>query len=117
MSSASKGAALENRARRQLERDGYNVMRSAASSGPFDLHAWNAIEVRYIQVKSGGRAKRNVKDIRYQVKTELQDVVIPEGGTAELWVWFEREWRKYTLIGVGNEKTWQTNFEEVEQAA
>jgi hypothetical protein len=50
---AAKGAGRENRVRRQLERDGYWVVRSAASKGSLDLLAIKRPQVLGIQVKSG----------------------------------------------------------------
>ena len=54
-----KGVRLENLLKAQLERGGYDVMRSAGSKGAVDLAAWNGTELLLIQVKSEG-AKRQV---------------------------------------------------------
>lgn len=51
--SAAKGAGRENRVRKQLERDGYWVVRSAASKGAADLLAIKTGEILVVQVKSG----------------------------------------------------------------
>ncbi len=53
VNSAAKGAGRENRVRRQLEADGYWVVRSAASKGAADLLAVKAGQVLVVQVKSG----------------------------------------------------------------
>jgi Holliday junction resolvase-like predicted endonuclease len=49
-----KGRRAENEAQRMLERDGYEVARSAGSHGPADLIAWNEREIRFIQIKAIG---------------------------------------------------------------
>lgn len=96
---ARRGATLENRAKAQLEAAGYTVMRSAASAGPLDLLAWGKDGCRGIQVKSGGTIWKNVTESRSRVKAALRPVARPENMSYELWVWYERKWLKYNLVG------------------
>ena len=51
-----RGVNLERLLMSQLRARGYKVMRSAGSHGLIDVHAWNATESLYYQVKSGKRA-------------------------------------------------------------
>jgi Holliday junction resolvase len=78
---ARKGANAERELRKLLESDGWLVMRSAASKGPFDLAAFGISGVRLIQVKSGVQAGR--KEIKL-----LQAIAcgLPRYVTVELWV-------------------------------
>ena len=52
MNAAAKGARNERRSRAVLEAAGYAVMRSAASSGTWDLIGISAADVVLCQVKS-----------------------------------------------------------------
>ena len=52
MSRKSRGTAREHAAIAQLESEGYECVRSAASEGPVDFVALRGNEVRQIQVKS-----------------------------------------------------------------
>ena len=46
-----QGRAFENRYRRRLEAQGWAVIRSAGSKGPFDLVYWNPGSVHGVQLK------------------------------------------------------------------
>jgi Holliday junction resolvase-like predicted endonuclease len=54
-----KGRRIEWRSRRWLEGQGYRVVRSARSGGPWDLVAVNAEEVLFVQVKANGWPTRD----------------------------------------------------------
>ena len=53
MSRYAKGARLERLARRELERLGYAVIRSAGSKGAVDLVAFSPRRILLVQVKGG----------------------------------------------------------------
>ena len=53
MNTSAKGAAYDNEVLAILRSHGYGVMRSAASKGAFDVHAWNDRKSGYFQDKSG----------------------------------------------------------------
>lgn len=55
MSTARIGVETERALRKQLEKLGYQVIRSAASKGPWDLVAVGHQEIRLIQVKRADR--------------------------------------------------------------
>jgi len=82
-----KGARQENAVRKILESQGYSVMRSAGSKGVFDLIAWNAEEVRFIQVKYDAPIQPDLD--------KMSRVEVPPNGTKELWhrKRYEREWQ------------------------
>lgn len=54
LNTARKGARLERKVADFYAKQGYRCMRSAASKGPFDLVAYNRVNVLFIQVKSNG---------------------------------------------------------------
>lgn len=83
MTKYSSGAKIEREIRKELEGDGYYVIRSAGSKGCFDLIAVNSHEVRFIQVKYGkrkGRFKLNKSELK-----RLKAVKIPKNCTKEAW--------------------------------
>ena len=53
------GRAFEYRVKKHLEKQGFFVMRSASSKGPFDLIAINSYVVYGIQCKANGKVSRN----------------------------------------------------------
>lgn len=53
MNAKAKGTRNEHRSMAIFEAAGYQTMRSAASEGPFDYHAWNGVHGVYVQVKTG----------------------------------------------------------------
>lgn len=77
-----RGYRAERKAREALEGEGYTVVRSAASKGPFDLVAFNAERVRFVQVKrvKGGR-------LPPKEAGALRSVPVPPCATRELWVY------------------------------
>ena len=79
MSTTSKGAAAERKARKILEAAGYTVIRSAASKGPADLAAFNGHGFRLIQVKRG-TARASVVE-----RETLQNLIRPDNATVEVW--------------------------------
>jgi hypothetical protein len=56
VSNGPRGAAYERRSRAWLEGQGYGVVRSAGSRGPFDLAAFNEAGAVLVQVKCGSAA-------------------------------------------------------------
>lgn len=93
MSRYDKGARYERRAKRELEEDGWLLVRSAGSKGVFDI--W-ALKVRLIQVKSTEEPKAWTG--------ELEDIgaafpAMP-GISLELWVWNKGgPWEKHFVGG------------------
>lgn len=85
MNTAAKGRRAEHRVRRILEAAGYEVTRSAASRGVWDLIAWNARAVRFIQVKAGTAEASALE------REAMQLAVVPIGATKELWIVRDRE--------------------------
>jgi len=75
-----KGRRLELLAKRELEADGYFVIRSAASKGPFDLVAVSSFETRLIQVKTRKPSKREINKLK-QISEKLYDVPV------QIWIY------------------------------
>lgn len=87
-----RGVAIERKAKAELELDGYTVVRTAGSHGPWDLVAvkeGSQEPVRCIQVKRTGSplgAKR--------LKNKWIPYVAPTAYTCykhELWIWVDRK--------------------------
>jgi len=88
-----KGKKSEYRARDELIEEGFQVMISSRSLGPFDIIAWNEFSVRWIQVKSCSKKRFYPEKIELE---EIEKAKIPCGYDKELWVWFKRRgWRKW----------------------
>jgi len=79
-----KGYKRELIAKKILEAQGYNVIRSAGSHGPWDLVAYKDREIRFIQIKSyrPGPASR---------EKMLQGPGGPLDVSREVWVYRKRE--------------------------
>jgi Holliday junction resolvase len=58
----NRGAAFERAVKKQLESDGFYVVRAAGSHGLVDLLAINVDEVRLIQCKIGGAISEEDRD-------------------------------------------------------
>lgn len=80
-----KGRAIEYKVMDFLKGKGYAVTRAAGSKGVFDVIAYNARVVRFIQVKL--TAKRNVKQYKKELDTILATDVPKDFCTRELWVY------------------------------
>ncbi|RDV82328.1 hypothetical protein [Ammonifex thiophilus] len=92
-----RGYLAELRAKGELEKEGYLVLRTAGSKGPFDLVAVRKDGVRLIQVKRC----RDGDGIRPGDLRALGALPVPPGTTKELWVWRDGEGfvRRETLGG------------------
>lgn len=80
MNRARIGAKVERELRKMLEAQGAQVIRSAASKGPWDLIAVWPREIRLIQVKrvdkvTPGRAARAEKEVR-QTNPRFESVLV-----------------------------------------
>ena len=79
MSAAAKGRRAEHRARALLESIGYSVVRAAASKGPADLVAWDAVSIRFVSVKSGTKYASAIE------REALQMMLRPANSSIEVW--------------------------------
>lgn len=73
-----KGRSLEWKAKKELQLEGYLVIRSAGSKGPIDLVAFNRSCVRLVQVVKGSIPTSKLK--------AMKKLPIPRGCTLEIWV-------------------------------
>ena len=62
-----------------LEDAGFTVIRAAASKGPADLVAWDAVGLRLIQVKSGRRGASPAERAAFALMPR------PANATVEVW--------------------------------
>jgi Holliday junction resolvase len=79
LNQAHKGRRGEHRARKILETAGFMVTRAAGSKGPADLIAWNAVQIRFISVKSGGKYASAIE------REALKEMAAPPNATKEIW--------------------------------
>ncbi|WP_051275716.1 hypothetical protein [Desulfovirgula thermocuniculi] len=82
-----RGYRAELKAREELERQGYLVVRAAGSKGPVDLVAVGPDGVRLIQVR---RTRRGSNGLASALR-ELERVPAPPGVTREAWLWRDKE--------------------------
>ncbi|MHA1827043.1 MAG: hypothetical protein ACTSX6_00195 [Candidatus Heimdallarchaeaceae archaeon] len=77
----AKGTRRERQAQRELENEGYFVIRASASndSGYFDLICFNENGIRCIQVKSNKIKRKDLEKIKkFKIKPKI---------TKEIWIW------------------------------
>ena len=86
MNAKAKGTRVEHKARTLLEALGYNVTRSAASLGAFDLVAIHPTHTRCVQVKANRPPDRLERE-----QLQLLAQAMPPAMSVEVWVWKDRE--------------------------
>lgn len=84
MNTAAKGRRNERKTERYLQALGYSTISSRASRGKVDVVAWNAVELRVIQVKS------NADSLGAAVREGLELLPVPPNGRVEVWWWRDR---------------------------
>lgn len=107
----SRGRAYEYKAKQELEREGYTVIRSAGSHGPYDLIAFKGPQpVRCIQIKRTS-SPGGVKALLSKWKPNTQgysDTHYVE----ELWVWYKDRWYTSTPSVSGGNRAGGEDFAE-----
>ncbi len=89
------GYRAERRARSELKKQGYYVMRAGGSRGPFDLAAFSRDHIKLIQVKV--RAFGQKKEYK-QERRNLSYVPVPDNVEKELWAWEKHgKWHVYKI--------------------
>lgn len=96
--SASKGRYWEGLAIEALEAEGLEVMRAAASKGTWDLIAWDATRLRFVQVK-GGRSP----SVSARQRAVIEAAHVPPGAVKEVWRYRTR--RGLTIETIGATRT------------
>jgi Holliday junction resolvase len=101
MTNYAKGSKYERKARDDLEREGYAVMRSAASHTPIDIIAVGEHFLKLIQVKSTKRRIVSVEAVMNKYKEDIQQLQAmpaPPYVMKELWLWEHRKgWRTFLI--------------------
>ena len=100
------GTNYEYKAKKELEKEGYLVIRSAGSHSPFDLIVLGPLKVNFIQIKrceTSKEAERAIKNFKKRMKKldKLYDIkkMIDKGIDFSIWVWIKRKgWTKYTYL-------------------
>lgn len=80
-----KGSRNEIKTRNRLRLYGFHVVKAGGSLGVFDLIAFNAVEIKFIQVKSNRPAGPAERESMIAMRHEL-----PPNSSIELWVWQDR---------------------------
>lgn len=92
----SKGRAYEYKAKKLLEEQGYTVLRTAGSHGPWDILAFRdpCEPVRCIQIKSVKSERQRKKLLGDFLDTilDLDETEPNRTWKPELWVWQARKW-------------------------
>lgn len=99
-----KGRRYEYKARKLLEQEGFEVVRSAASKGKWDLVAIKPGCVRLIQIKKGKPTSRVLKNYM-PLMTDIA-VVIRE-------IWFYQEGKGFTSVRCDGQDFAKVIYEEV----
>lgn len=95
-----EGYVVENKAMKELEKQGYYVVRSAKSLGVFDLLAFHRTRkpsIRFIQIKKTKSNKKYDKEINEikEFNNYPENMVISK----ELWIWITREGWTKIIVG------------------
>lgn len=83
-----RGYRVELLAKKELEKEGYYVVRSAGSHSLFDLIAFDNYDFRLIQLKSFSGKKKAPK---FKWDEAARNVGVPENCRKEIWVYKSRE--------------------------
>jgi Holliday junction resolvase-like predicted endonuclease len=85
-----KGVIAERKARKQLELQGYYVIRSAGSRGIWDLVAFKNDEIKLVQIKSYRKDDSHLKEKVFG-SMRKHEPFLPLNATQELWLWVYRK--------------------------
>jgi len=92
-----RGRAIEYLAKKQLEKEGYYVIRSSGSHGACDICAFSMTHLKFIQLK-----RQKVEHSHKEELDEFTKLVVPISSdliiTREFWVWTDRKGFEVTLI-------------------
>lgn len=93
-----RGTNKEYLAKKELEKEGFQVIRSAGSHTIIDLAAFSLSEIKFIQIK------RQKVEAKYTSELEaLKELKVPVSKdvkvSKEFWVWTDRKgWTKMFLL-------------------
>jgi Holliday junction resolvase len=90
------GRATEYRAKKELEKDGYTVIRAAGSHGPWDLIAMQGdTGVRCIQIKKVAK-----EGAMKRLAFDFEEEGLTAGATwhEEIWILWNRKFHKFARI-------------------
>lgn len=115
-SNYNRGRAYEYRAKKELEAQGYSVIRAAGSHGPFDLIAvprtpgWlvRCVQIKVTKVESSipllvrkfTEGLQSAQNADVSVRGPAAGSTMSENGAqatfvSELWVWHRAKWHKF----------------------
>ena len=101
MPAGAVGAHWERELAADFEAKGYEVVRSSASAGPYDLIVWTCHnedqdDLRFIQVKRVANRKRDLSSARSKARKGVEGRR-PPYGASELWVRLTGSWHVEVL--------------------
>ena len=93
MTNYISGRRLEYKAKEELEKNKYVVIRASGSHGVFDLIAIRHDIIRLIQIK------KTRKKVSYGKEIEgISKLDVPKSCRKELWIWeFRKGWKKLMI--------------------
>jgi hypothetical protein len=93
-----KGTLKERKARDELRKEGYLVVRSSGSLSAFDIVAISKEHMRLIQIKATNNTKIKTDTLFKKTIDEIEKIEVPSNAIKELWVWRIRMgWEKNIL--------------------
>jgi Holliday junction resolvase len=107
MTNYSKGAGYERKLMKELQEQGYFVVRAAGSHSAADLAAFGNMKAKLIQVKSSRRRIVGLKAVQAAFKADLKKLAEIKLSVpfvdVELWLWtFHKGWRVFGVYSQGN---------------
>jgi len=103
MTNYRRGGTYEYIAKKQLEEQGYVVIRSAGSHGPADLVATNDWEIKFIQIKFQKDKKINLNKYSEDIEALRKiPISLHNDVRRELWIRIKgnTEWKKYLILNM-----------------
>ena len=104
MTHYASGRAVEWKARDELTRAGYTVIRSAGSKGPVDLVAFDGKGVLLVQVKATRRKVVSMATVN-DALMQMAELPRPKNARCQVWAYARGQCRKFRLTKM-NGKMW-----------
>jgi hypothetical protein len=101
MTNYTRGRTAEYQAKKELEKQGYYVVRSSGSHSCIDIIAIG-VNIKLIQIKRTKRALtiNFVNGLYDKDINALRELHVSTNVSKELWVWLDRKgWDKYNIKG------------------
>lgn len=101
MTRYASGRAVEYKARNELMREGYTVIRAAGSKGAIDLAAFDRKGLVLVQVKAS--RKPVAQKVINAALMQMAVLERPIGSRCEVWAYTLGHWRKFRLANMNGQ--------------